>query len=118
MSNHGNNVTLITARVDKGGINEKSLQSIFECDSDFSENVEYFRSDTLKKGFKNEAERVSTEIFKKRKKIKDEAERLDLMVADIFEVNNFIGQSGHYGDYTSEIIETDFEFIIVIGYVN
>lgn len=118
MSNHGNNAHLIISRVDKGGINENSLQEILEHDSDFGENEEYFRKDTLKKGFENEAQRVSAEIFKKHKKVDDESEQLEAMVNDLFKVNNFIGQSGHYGDHTFKIIETDFEFIVVISYVS
>jgi hypothetical protein len=34
-------------------------------DLDFTENSEYYRKDTLKKGFKNEAERVIAELSKK-----------------------------------------------------
>ncbi len=118
MSNHGRETSLIICRVDKGGINENSLQEILEHDSDFGENEEYFREDTLKLGFKNEAERVSTELFKKHKKVDDEAEQLQAMVQDLFIVDNFIGQSGHYGSHKFEIIETDFEFIVVIAYVS
>ena len=118
MSNHGDNAHLIIEVIDKGGINEKSLQSILECDSDFSENEEYYRPDTLKKGFENEAHRVSTEIFKKCKRIKDDGERVKRMVESLFEVNNFIGQSGSYGDYTFEITETDFSFVVSIAYVH
>jgi hypothetical protein len=33
-------------------------------DLDFTENEEYYRKDTLKKGFKNEAERVVAELSK------------------------------------------------------
>ena len=117
MSNHGNNANLIISRVDKGEINENSLQDILEHDSDFGENEEYFREDTIKLGFKNEAERVSTELFKKHKKVDDEAEQLQAMVQDLFIVDNFIGQSGHYGSHTFDIIETEFEFVIIIAYV-
>ena len=118
MSNHSNNVNLIIEIADKGMINATCLQSILETDLDFSENIERFRPYTLKKKFKNEAERVAKEIFAKRKKVEDEYERLNLMVADLFSVKNFIGQSDCYGSYTYEITETDFSFIISIAFVN
>jgi hypothetical protein len=39
------------------------------------------------------------------------------MVKSVFDVNNFIGQSGDYGDYTYNILETDFAYVISIAYV-
>ena len=104
------------ARIDKNGVDKTSLQQIFEVDADFTENREYFRPDTLKKGFKNEAERVSAEIFNKCKKIEEEEERVDAMIKEVFKVKNFIGNSSFYGSYVYEIIDTEFEYIISIAY--
>lgn len=119
MSNHGNNANLIVIQIDKGDVNEASLIPIFENDSDFSENEEYFREDTLEKGYENEAERVSEEIFNKHKDEFEGDERglVDEMVKSVFEVENFIGQSGHYGNYTYNISESEFTYIIAIAYV-
>ena len=105
-------------RIDKNGVDKTSLQQIFEVDSDFTENTEYFRHDTLKKGFKTEAERVSSEIFNKLKsKYKGDEEGLvDAMIKEVFKVNNFIGNSSFYGNYEYEITETEFEYIISIAY--
>ena len=122
MSNHGESANLIINVVDKGGVDEKSLESIFQSDNDFTENEDYFRPDTLKKGFKNEAERVSAEIFKKLNKLKkykgDELALVDAMVQAVFDVPYFIGKSDLYGDYTYDITETDFQYIISIAYVS
>ena len=115
---HPKNANIIVARIDKGGVDETSLQEIFEHDSDFSENEDSYRPDTLKKGFKNEAERVSAEIFKKCKKIEEESERVEAMVKKVFEVENFIGNSSYYGSYQYAITETEFEYIVSIAYTN
>lgn len=119
MSNHGNRANLIVVEIGRGMVNEDSLIPIFEHDLDFSENEEYFREDTLEKGYKNEAYRVSKEIFDKHKdKHKDDESALvGEMVKSVFDVNNFIGQSGDYGDYTYYILETDFTYVISIAYV-
>jgi len=118
MSNHGENANLIIETIDKGMIDETSLINILESDNDLSENEDYFRPDTLKKGFNNEAERVSKEIFNKFKKIKDEETRVEKMVRALFDVPYFIGKSQAYGDYTYKITETEFQYVISIAYVS
>jgi len=117
MGNLNNTPLLITERIDIGEINEQSLIGILEQDCDFSQNEEYYREDTLELGFKNEAERVSKEIFDKHKEnLKDdELDTLNSMVNDLFDVSNFIGQSSNYGGYTFDIIETEFEYVVVIA---
>jgi hypothetical protein len=37
------------------------------------------------------------------------------MVSDLFKVEGFIGTSSHYGSYEFEIIETEYEYIVVIA---
>lgn len=117
MGNLSNTAKLITCRIDKGGVNEKTLQSLLEQDNDFSENTDQYREDTLELGFENEAERVSKEIFEANMVDVKEDELMGLlqMVVALFEVEGFIGTSNYYGDYTYEIIETDFEYIVVIA---
>ena len=117
MSNLNNTPKLFICRIDKHGVNETSLISILEQDNDFSENEDYFRIDTLELGFENEAERVSKEIFEKNLlDVKDdELVGLHLMVSDLFEVDGFIGNSSNYGEYEFEIIETEYEYVVVIA---
>ena len=45
------------------GCHEKMFIPFFDIDSDFSENEEYYREDTLTLGFKNESERCSKELY-------------------------------------------------------
>ena len=115
MSNLSNTPRLITARIDKGSVSAKSLYPIFASDNDFSENEEMYDDDTLELGYTNQAERVSTEIFEKFKDIEDESERLEMMVKEVFNVSGFIGCSNYYGEYEYEVIETEYEYIIVIA---
>jgi hypothetical protein len=122
MGNLNNTALLITHQINKGDVNEQSLIGILEQDNDFSENEEYYREDTLELGFNNEAERVSKEIFDKHKHLLDEDEEdfdeygaIQLMVNDLFDVQGFIGCSSNYGGYQYEVIETDFEYVVVIA---
>ena len=119
MGNLSNTAKLITTRINKGGLNEKSLIDILAQDNDFSENEECYREDTLDLGFKDEAERVSKEIFDNCKmscKIgDDEYIFLHRMLMQLFRVEGFIGRSSYYGDYQYEVIDTDFEYIVVIA---
>ena len=115
MSNLSNEPKLITCRVDKGNVDENSLYNLLASDSDFLEVEDMFREDTLSLGFLNEAERVSKEIFEKHKDIENECERVTRMFREVFNVSGFVGKSSCYGGYEDEIIETEFEYILIIA---
>lgn len=117
MGNTNNLVKLITCRIDKGNVNEKSLYSLFASDNDFSENEVQYRGDTLELGYENEAERVSKEIFERHKHQGDELSMIGGMLIDAFNVAGFIGASSYYGDYEYEVIETEFEYIVVVAVI-
>jgi hypothetical protein len=117
MSNYNKEVNIFTARVDKGMINKKSLLPLFDGDADFTENEDYFREDTLE-NWESEAERVSEEIYEKHLNHEGtEMERLEDMVNELYDLDNFIGNSNHYGDGKHQIYETAFEYIIVIAVI-
>ena len=119
MSNFNNTIGQVIFLVGKGEINEKSLIPAFQNDADFTENEEYFREDTIELGFENEAERVSSEIYEELHVDNlTEFELLSSMVEKLFEVDNFIGQSSDYGDYESKIVETEFQYVVVISYID
>jgi hypothetical protein len=115
MSNLSNTPRLFTCRIDKGNIHENSLYDLFAMDNDFSENEDFYREDTLSLGFKDEAERVSKEIFDIFKDIEDEFDRVQKMFDKVFDIRFFVGQSTFYGSYVKEIIETEFEYILIIA---
>jgi hypothetical protein len=56
--------TLVVNRVTIKPFFNDMFTEFFEIDSDFGENEEYFRKNTLRKGFENEAERVSKKLAK------------------------------------------------------
>jgi hypothetical protein len=122
MGNLKNEVKQIIFNVDRNSdaINETTLIPALSVDSDFTENEDYFREDTLELGFENEAERVSKEIFEEcnKKDFADETELLNYMIGELFNVSNFIGTSESYGDYMFQVVETEFEFVVVISYIN
>ena len=115
-------VNLIVFSMSVSMIDEDSLVDIFDRDGDFTENEERFRINTLALGFRNEAERVSKEIYTKvglaNPKLleEDESEFVNLLVKEALLTEGFIGRGGHYGEYTYNITETDFEYIIAIAY--
>jgi len=103
MGNHANNINLIVHTIDRFNIHENSLVEILEIDLDFEGD---------------KAIEVSKEIFDEFKVIEDELTRVEGMVKNLFERDNFIGDSSHYGDYTYEITETEFQFVISIAYIS
>lgn len=102
MSNLTNQLNLIVVTLDKGMIDEQSLLPIFEYDYDFQGG---------------EGEKLSKKIFKKFKDL-DETEMVESMIAELFKIPNFIGQSSYYGGYEYSITETDYSYIVSIAFIN
>jgi hypothetical protein len=102
MSNHGQKANLIVTRIDRREINCETLVDILKVDLDFEDT----------------AEDISNEIYLEHLDVEDEGERIDAMIKSLFEVPNFIGQSSHYGDYRYEIVETEFEWVVAISYID
>lgn len=118
MGNLNNKVNLIVEEVSKGMINENSLVGILSNDSDFCQNEDMYREDTLALGFESEAHRVSKEIFDEFKDEEEEDVRINDMVNELWNVNNFISNDTHYGDSTFRITETEFTYVISIAFIN
>lgn len=102
MGNLANKINLHVVTLDKGMINEESLLPIFETDSDFQEG---------------EGKRLSKKIFKKFKDL-EETEMVESMIAELFTIPNFIGESTYYGDYEYDITETEFSYVVSIAFIN
>lgn len=71
------NYQLNVATVSINGINERMFEELFGIDSDYSENENYFREDTLELGFENEAQRCSKEYYKKFRRKFDRLQKKD-----------------------------------------
>ena len=114
MGNKSGNLQLGIEVVDKNNINVNTLVDLLEMDADFSENEEYFREDTLKFGYENEAHRVAEEIYNQYREGSpgDETKQLYQMVAELTNINNYIGNGGTY-----EITETEFQYVIALAYI-
>jgi hypothetical protein len=54
---------LVVNQFEIEGCHKEMFVAFFEIDSDFMENKEYFREDTLGLGYKNEAHRCSEELY-------------------------------------------------------
>lgn len=113
------------------GTNPKMFKSFFEIDSDFGENVDYFRPDTIELGYENEAERCSEELYEKYFSEAPDGHMETLGIA-LEEGANFVsnngyltqfllGNSTHVTDYKISIICTnshDNEYVVVISYLS
>ena len=110
-------INLHAIRIDKGNIDKNSLVELLSIDNDFLENVEYFRPDTLELGFENEAERVSEEIFDKFNDAleDDESYAIEGMFQKVVLLKNFVTQSSTTKSFDHTIVETDFEYILILA---
>ena len=124
MSNHGDNISLHIFQIMEDGVDETCLEDIFNIDSDYLENEEYFREDTVG----TEAKRCAKELYDNHKDIKDPEERLQAMLDDIPGYSNgmqafFIGNSTYCGDYKIDLSKYEatsheWMFIVTIAYVS
>jgi len=104
------------------GCNEKMFIPFFDIDSDFSENEEYYREDTLALGFKSEAERCSKELYDKHflNEMLDEktlSDALEEASSIFYESTQFIlGNQTYTSDYEISIVSTgNYEYDIIVS---
>lgn len=97
MSNYSNRVLLIHFIIDTNHDEDikESLYQIFSRDLDYIENEEYFRKNTLKLGYKNEADRLVTEYIRNH----DRIDSLPKVERAVKKLADMVFDSNHYGDY-------------------
>ena len=109
------------------GCNEKMFIPFFDIDSDFSENEEYYREDTLTLGFKNESERCSKELYDKHfldKRYHPYAKTLSDALHDASVVSNngnqfILGNQTYTSDYEISLVsKNDNEYEVIISYMS
>lgn len=117
MSNYSNTLnqihyTLSTAN--KIAIRE-GLLYMFDADLDFTENEEYFRKNTIKKGYLNEAHRIVDEYIKKR-----EIDTLPKVTKAVNHMaDKLFGNVNYYMDYAVSIEQVGTKtYSIAISYIN
>lgn len=95
---------------------KKALYYIFANDCDFTENADYFRKNTLKLGYINEADRLIQEYMKKNGRIdslKKVERAVNKLAAKVFD------NSTYYWDYQVSVYEiADNEFSVSIAYIS
>jgi hypothetical protein len=101
------------------GCNERMFIPFFNIDSDFSENEEYFREDTLELGFGSESERCSKELFEKFEKDFYERAYIEVLEEALEEAANYylegaegnthhiVGNTSYTSSYEIQVICTD-----------
>ena len=122
MSNYSECQNLHVFVIPKNGINKRTLIPIFNIDSDFSENEEYFREDTLKLGYRTESQRCAEEFFNAYKDIEDPLELIETMVNEMTGFSNgvqtfIIGNSNQSGDFEFAFTEVGDSIVVSIAYI-
>ena len=87
-------------------VTKEDLIDLF-FDNDFTENEEYFREDTLKLGYKSEAERLATEFLEK------DMPAFDKMEACI--ETQCESSSSYYQDYTISATRIEDTYVIAVA---
>lgn len=120
------NYSLEVNQVKIEGCNEKMFIKFFSIDSDFSENEEYFREDTLKLGFENESERCSKELYEKYKDKFYEGAYEDVLSDALEEAGETCIEGGQHiignGTYTAQseitivcVDEQENDYVVIIS---
>ena len=118
--------TLEVRQLEISGCNERMFIPFFSIDSDFEENQEYFRPDTLELGFENESERCSKELYDKYKDqfyIDGYEETLSAALEEAANYcieggQHYIGNDTYTSDYNITLICTDDhhnDYIVVVS---
>ena len=90
------------------------LYNIFSCDADFTDNEEYFRKNTLKKGYKNEASRIISEYLVKH--MITNKKQLDKAVQHM--ANLIYSDNSFFRSYDANVISINDElYSVAISYV-
>jgi hypothetical protein len=117
MSNYSNQMGLIHFQLftKYNSDIKEALYLIFQHDCDFTENEEYFRKNTLKLGYKNEAERLVSEYVNKHRidTLSKVTTAVDKLAANIFNNSNYYSEHHISVD---EIDEHTFSVAIAYGY--
>ena len=91
----------------------EGLYSIFSHDCDFIENEEFFRKNTLKKGYQNEADRIVVEYTANRniRTEKDLEKAVKVMTKALFEKDSY------YSHYETSVLKIDRDlFSVSVSY--
>ena len=106
-------------------IDKFMFEAILDGDSDFSENEEYFREDTLELGYENESQRCSEELYdmhiKKLKKGKTLLSAIEDAVEDVMTYSTggtqFIAGNWTYSSgYETDVIQIGKKFVVSWAY--
>jgi len=92
----------------------EGLYNILNCDADLTENEDYFRKNTLKKGYDNEASRIISEYLVKHKMTnKKQLDKAVQHMADLVYSNDSFFRS-----YDTNVISINDElYSVAISYV-
>lgn len=115
MSNYSNQLGLIhfTLSTKYDSDIKEALYLIFQHDLDFTENVDWFRKNTLKLGYKDEAERLVSEYVSKHRidNISKVTRAVDKLAAKVFDNSNY------YSEHHISVEEIDDNlFSVAIAY--
>jgi hypothetical protein len=93
---------------------KEALLKIFSHDLDFTENVDFFRKDTLKKGYQDEADRLVSEYMSKHRRI-DNLKKVTTAVEKL--AKKVFDNPNYYDCYEVSVNEIDdYNYSVAIAY--
>ena len=116
MSNCRSNLALGTLLIDLNNQEEAlgSLYDLLTCDSDLTENEDYFQEDTLELGYDCEADRVWTERTKGKVGKVGTIKKFEKVFLDVWSA---ITDQEYYGDWDYSIVDLgDNKYVIAYCY--
>jgi hypothetical protein len=116
MSNYNNSLGLIHFQIHTNydGDTKEALLKIFSHDLDFIENEDFFRKDTLKLGYRHEAERLVSEYIIKHRRL-DNLKKITTAVEKL--AKKVFDNPNYYERYEVSVDEVDDHiFSVAIAY--
>lgn len=117
MGNYSNELGQIHFIIDISEVSSitDGLYRIFSGDCDFTENEEYFRKNTLKKGYDNEADRIVLEYMHDHKITNEK--QLDKAVG--YMAKKVFDNDSYYRDYDISVLKIDDEvYSVAVSYIH
>ena len=128
MGNHSGSISLHTFIFNKNTeLHAGDIADIFDIDSDFKENKDDFREDTVAIGYQTESQRCAVEVLEMHKGIKDAKEQLEAILDSVIEhsfetddgtITQFVLESSHCNKYETSILESGDHLVLSIAYTS
>ena len=125
MGNHSNTANLEVFTFNANNpIKIEDIETIFEIDGDYKENVDCFREDTISLGYRSEAHRCAEAVLNsdKFKEIEVKTDQIEAIAETIIYYHNgkvkfLLGDKTHCRDYEVKVSRVHDLIILAVSYI-